>query len=105
MVEGARFLSTKTVTLLALLAMLVTGCQLPAAALSLPVATAVEPAGDSPAVDEPAEVVGGDIDLAADDSYGLTNHRLDGNRVVEGYTDLSQITPIDVKLDGSQPGK
>ena len=30
----------------------------------------------------------------------MTNHRLDGNRVVEGYSDLSQITPIDVELMG-----
>jgi hypothetical protein len=30
----------------------------------------------------------------------VTNQRLDGNRVVEGYTDLSQITPIDVDLLG-----
>lgn len=31
---------------------------------------------------------------------GVTNQRLDGNRVVQGYTDLSTIRPIDVELDG-----
>ena len=36
----------------------------------------------------------------ADEPAGLTNHQLDGNRVVNGYSDLSTITPIDVELLG-----
>ena len=86
--------------------LLLLGCQMrtePSA-----VSTQATQAGDIAATD----AVGTDVDLSAGASYtatktsyplvqlGLTNQRLDGNRVVDGYTDLSTITPIDVALDG-----
>ena len=86
-----------------LLAMLAAGCQTYAEiALASTPATPLgeeEPTRDANEFEqESAAAV--TPDFLRPGPLGVTNHRLDGNRVVEGYADLSLVAPVDVDLNG-----